>query len=629
MLRLIGLRSVPGTVRRCATSWRKLAAVCCLMAALPPCAACAFSSPWTAPAAVSITDIDASTLTVAVENASGLCLVAAYDTAGKLVASATRHIVGGDAPAPLSLALPPPPAIYQLRVFLLDENMRVQCRAAASAAMYSETASTSRVTGVFIAPELSSAATEAQWLSALGNMQAVGVDTLIVQYCFQSDPRTGSQAYFPYARPDTVAEADWYPLRRSQIGYILSGARRLGMKVHLGLQLAEYEWFDQNKYQDAGWLDAQAAFALELADALWAEFGEEYGDVIAGWYLPLEFESSAEYHPYFQLLTERYYAPLTAALKGSAEYGGKSIMISPLKYAMDDRTAWKENLSLLLSGAQIDILAPQDGIGFGTQSHDSASLWFQASREAVDAVNSAQTKAIRLWGNCENYARLRNPAETDTLEKIMPMSIAKFISSLDIAAPYTEKLVTFSIHRWDTALVDNSAVDVNRPYYEAYRRFADTGRKPEYPSDGYYVRIGAAGGVRIHPVANAGLTDGFASDPDDWRAYLGVSTENGAPFTMELRFDDPVTIKSVGSHYLEEPTAAVALPTRVQYEYLVRSGEHDEVFTYTVFDTDDFENADGITLSLAQLDEPVAADGIRVKVFPDGEWTFIDELMVE
>ena len=500
-----------------------------------------------------------------------------------------------------------------------------------SAAIHSDMVSASCVSGVFIAPELTLKADEQQWQDALYRMRDIGIDTAIVQYCFQRDSRNGQKAYFPYAEEDTDKDADSYPLRRSQIEYILRAAQDAGIQVYLGLQIAEYEWFEQDMYRDGRWLHEQYKLSLRLADSLWSAYGAEYGDILAGWYLPFEFESSEEYHSYFRQIAEVYYSPLTSALKNRNTYGDCKIMISPLMYQTSDIDMWQTAIETVLSFSMIDVIAPQDGMGYGTQNHSSIGDWFYATRKAVDRVNTAQSKSISLWANCENYKRVHDFSRTNDIERRKPMSISKFIANMELAAPYVDKLVTFSIHRWDTALKGSSFVDVNLSYYEAYKRYYLTGQKPLGAAGGYYVDITAKDGgeLRFNEYANAGLTDGFAADTDNWSEYKGISTENEEPFFMEILFDDPTEIQRITSNYYEDADAGIRLPKAVKYGYLVHSGNKDELFDYIPIAQDCFLDSEGFASSDIIMDAPVTADGIKITVFPNGKWTFIDDIFVE
>lgn len=484
------------------------------------------------------------------------------------------------------------------------------------------------VHGLFIATELSSDVTAQEWERSLQDMAEIGIDTMIIQYSFQTDSINGNQAYFNYHQEDTVSGAASHPDRRSQIGRILAAAKKADMKVFLGLQLAEREWFNENRYQSRDWLNRQYRLSADLADSLWNAFEAKYADTIAGWYLPFEFESTTEYFPYFSQIIADYYVPITNYLKGDARFGNLPVMISPLMYWADDQAAWKSHLTELLSAAQIDIIAPQDGIGYGTQVHSTIGGWFRISREAVDEVNRSG-KTVQLWANCENYSRLRNPNDPSEIERIKPMSISKFITSTDIVAPYVDNIISFSIHRWDTAQAFNRTTGVNKSYYEAYKRYYQTGVRPESVSDGYYVSIQSVSGSALayNAYAGAGLTDGFA-ESTNWNQFCGISSTGQQPFTLEIRFDDPLTIRSVSSHYYQDASSGIALPEQVVYEYLIRSGEQDQIFSYTEFARQTPSGSGTTVLSSADLPSSVEADGIRITITPGGEWTFLDDILV-
>lgn len=585
------------------------------------------------PAALSISRVEGDAVSLEIRNGkAGFCAVVARDRAGDPAGIAVEAVAEGKNELTMALTVPDTPALYRLQAYLLDEKMQLVCSSQPKeAALRSDTVSDSRVTGIFAAPELSSEATQEQWKNALRSMKEIGIDTVIVQYSLQQERDRGLQAYFPYKEKDSVHDAGKYPLRRKQVEYILSAASEAGMKVFLGLQLAEEEWFHQDMFQDAQWLDEQYQLSVELADALWSAFGGRYEKTIAGWYLPFELESDEAYHAYYKQIVEKYYAPLTSALKGHSKYGHLDLMISPMMCRSDDIAVWKEMVSYILSNSQIGIIAPQDGIGYGTQTHDSLEAWFQATRNAVNSARSDTGREIALWGNCENYARLQDREEPDPLALTMPMSIRKFIDSMDIAAPYVDKLITFSIHRWDVSMEDSSAVELNKPYYEAYRRFYTSGNKPQGKAEGYYVNIYAKGGasLQFNQYAQGGLTDGFSTDPDNWKEYVGVKTSGEEPFVMEIAFDDSISLQRIVSNYSEDKAADIGIPERVNYEYFVRSDEDDPAVQYFPFYLETFPDAKGITRSVATAAKPVTADGIRITVTPSAGWTFLDEIWVD
>ena len=479
------------------------------------------------------------------------------------------------------------------------------------------------VNGIFIAPELTSNATQEEWQSSLASMKEIGIHTIIIQYSFQTDSIYGNQAYFNYWQPDTVSGA-FQPERRAQIARILNAAQALDMQVYIGLQLAEREWFSQDMFKNYNWLYHHYWLSTSLADALWSEFKQDYADTVAGWYLPFEFESTAKFHDYFSLITDVYYRPVTDHLKNYC--GNLPVIISPLMYAYDDKVKWQDNLNTVLSGSLIDIIAPQDGIGFGTQTHATVGDWYRVTRLAVDAVNKASGKNISLWGNCENYMCQRDP--DDILESMKPMAIGKFIDSLETMAPYVEDFITFSIHRWDTRIGANKTFGINQSYFDAYKEYYLSGIKPISKAAGQYVIIESAGALIFNAYANAGMTNGFAADPYNWAEYKGISLQGADTFAIEIRFDDPTIINSITSNYYADTGAGIALPQSVTYEYFVRSGPNDNIYTYHPFGGEQRSGSGAPVASTAQRTSAVIADGIRITVQTGGEWTFLNDIRV-
>ena len=98
---------------------------------------------------------------------------------------------------------------------------------------------------------------------------------------------------------------------------------------------------------------------------------------------------------------------------------------------------------------------------------------------------------------------------------------------------------------------------------------------------------------------------------------------------MEIRFDDPIVISKISSHYYQDSGSGIALAKSVKYEYLVRSGSQDEVFTYTDIGSGAPSGTDALVLSSASAASRVQADGVRITVTPGGEWTFLDDIWVQ
>ena len=136
------------------------------------------------------------------------------------------------------------------------------------------------------------------------------------------------------------------------------------------------------------------------------------------------------------------------------------------------------------------------------------------------------------------------------------------------------------------------------------------------------IRPAQDGDLTVNEYAKAGLTDGFAREEGKWEEYRGIRSEGRKPFTMEIRFDDPVRIGRISSNYYAESKAHIMLPEKVRYEYISQTN-------YVNFYTDTFTQREGVTKSETAPAGPVTADGIRITVFPGGSWTFLDDIRVE
>lgn len=105
------------------------------------------------------------------------------------------------------------------------------------------------------------------------------------------------------------------------------------MRKALGSPQCPAGFSDLNAKGESTFLVSSAAYSKDVFDDLWKQFGSEYGDVIAGWYLPFEFNNDAVKNENGSLprLIKNFYQPLTNHIKSVTP--DKPILISPLVYA--------------------------------------------------------------------------------------------------------------------------------------------------------------------------------------------------------------------------------------------------------------------------------------------------------
>lgn len=341
------------------------------------------------------------------------------------------------------------------------------------------------LSGMFIAPTLTGredAWTQDDWNTAMEQMKGIGVDQVVVQYAvyFYSEY---NKAYFytpAFETAETGTEA-----QRQQLPFILQAAKAAGVQVWLGLSLYEDAWFSGitsafNDVDSAGrsqFLTESEQYAERVFDDLWSQFQGEYGDTIAGWYLPFEFnnENLTQGNGGIDRLINDYYAPLTAHIK--AVTPAKPTMCSPLVYTPLKGEAdpaklenWKTLLQSIWTNSRMDIIAPQDGCGWESSTKETIVPWYQAMAEAKQAAQPARDS--KGWGEAVAW----NNPEVYSMNPMGVMTTKRFTDNMAAIDQYVDAHVSFSLHSFvhlDQAKSGTSTV--NEAFYKAYRYYYENG----------------------------------------------------------------------------------------------------------------------------------------------------------
>ena len=336
----------------------------------------------------------------------------------------------------------------------------------------------SEISGMFIVPDLVAPASdqagvwgEQEWKECFARLSEVGIQTAILQYTAQywSDTR---QSFFYQSRKDGGMQPEY---QKEQVSYALNAAREYGMDIYLGLQVAEDLWFsDMTNGFTGDFLSKSAEFSNMVAGELWNQFGAEYAQQIAGWYLPFELNNKQVSGESLSRFITTYLRPVTERLNSICD---KPIMMSPLVYH-DDYLApanpkylmiWKEMCRRMWTETSLDIIAPQDGCGWESTTKENLPEWYyalyQVSQEEalVCAREEKGYGTAQVWDNAESY----------NMNGIDQMPVNRLISDMNAVAPYVSRFVSFSIHYF-VPLASDQACGVspdNRIYYEAYREY--------------------------------------------------------------------------------------------------------------------------------------------------------------
>ncbi|MFZ2957305.1 MAG: DUF4434 domain-containing protein [Candidatus Ozemobacteraceae bacterium] len=293
----------------------------------------------------------------------------------------------------------------------------------------------SRITGGFIQPcESDNERSSASWTQFLTPLQAVGVDTVIMQYN-QADGTNYSEA----------TEG------------LLTAADSLGMHIFIGTALNEKGWYT-NKL--APWfLAKESVIVADYTTILVNQFKDHPSFV--GVYIPYEDNTLS-----VPGAMGDFYGRIADAVRAAKPE--LKVMISPYTTPRPGvalslpKFALQAYFTTMLKHAKVDICAWQDGVG-GTRS--------QIDRVAHDlgAISKAcKLLKISLWANLEVFRRTTPLSEDFSAEAT---DISTLLRQISVEAPYAEKLICFDFNHY---LSPDAADPTAGKLYQDYAEYLQT-----------------------------------------------------------------------------------------------------------------------------------------------------------
>lgn len=210
--------------------------------------------------------------------------------------------------------------------------------------------------------------------------------------------------------------------RGDQVRFALEAARKSQMRVWLGLQLDEPGFFRLGGEGNSAWMQQQATLSVEVMDQLWATYGAEYRDQIAGFYLP--FEGNSRWYSAnpddehasgmersftrFQALNAYTDAVSTHAKALDAGLGAMTAPYIVASIGADpssqvERTArdrFEGVVKDLVAGSGVTVFAPQDSVAAQNSSSSDVAPWAVAAQRGLQAAGTG----TRLWLVVEQYS---------------------------------------------------------------------------------------------------------------------------------------------------------------------------------------------------------------------------------
>jgi len=265
--------------------------------------------------------------------------------------------------------------------------------------------------------------TDKEWRKEFDDLKAIGMDTLIIQYC-----GADGTAYYPSSAFKTAEAAK----TSDPVRLILRHAGRTRMKVFLGLH--------------SGWgsADEMASKNIQMAQELWKRYGRLRS--FCGWYIPQE----ASNVPSINSPVVEAYARTAAWCHETTS--DKPVGIAPY-FGLHDPQLFYQAWSRILKKIRVDILMLQDGVGCNRHL-DTQNIvpYFEAMARAC------KENKVRFWSDLETFRIPRN---------WQPAPIDEVLEQIRVESPFVEKIVIFEFHHH----MNPNRSPAHRQLYEDYAQY--------------------------------------------------------------------------------------------------------------------------------------------------------------
>ena len=303
------------------------------------------------------------------------------------------------------------------------------------------------LSGSFIQPWLFADWTSQDWQQELGYMKDVQMDHIILNWTVKSDDNT---TYYP-------SELGFEQITKDdQVLLALKSAKEAGLKVWLGLNITNVWW--KKGAEDEKWLKNEFGLGRKIAGELWALYGGEYSQTIAGFYIPLEMFNTGLRN---KLLQDR----MAAVYKDICDYvhaeTGKAVMVAPFwVYKQPGPKEYAAAWAHILETAAIDVIAMQDGIGCARGNTETVRPWFAAMKEAVEKSG----QKTQLWSDLETMHQLVPDVPNP---EFVPADIERIKKQIVAERDLVEKFTSFSFNHYQ------SPKQRDQKGFDAYKAYVD------------------------------------------------------------------------------------------------------------------------------------------------------------
>jgi hypothetical protein len=318
----------------------------------------------------------------------------------------------------------------------------------ASPAIATARVSDSSLTGSFVTFDRN--LTAVQWQHELAAQSALGHRILILPGDGALMPSIGDSTGFTVNPETLIYPSGIFPASPAQpdkLGMLLTAADHFGMQVYIGSLQTYGNWSDGDEFN-----------ALHKCDPIIArEILALYGShpsLNAGggnWYFShelwlnwVQFYGSA-YYGIGELGT---YVAQMKAINARARVIEAPVFKKTASGPMPGLSATEAGkyLAVLVSGSQVDIVAPQDGAGAQSGAPDVSELgdYYSGMRAALET--SIASGATQLWTTTETFQAA--VTATESANGWQPAPLSRIRQQIEAEAPYVSQMIQF-MYGWD------------------------------------------------------------------------------------------------------------------------------------------------------------------------------------
>lgn len=472
------------------------------------------------------------------------------------------------------------------------------------------------ISGSIFQPVYAHSWTQSDFEAEFDRMKDVGMDHMIMQWTIQRDALTKEVYYTSALYNGTTGY--FIPNNHDMLSELLTAAQNKGIDIWVGISWSDDWWTKAST--DFTWLADEASFATSVIQDIWTSTaGYSSKSSFKGWYISWEIDN-VNYTSSAQQLHMR------DALKTIVDYAktntSKPVMISPFFNDSMGQTAseWRDMWTYFLddtAGADIDIVALQDGIGVHHADTTTIDDWLIATKQATDTNTDCE-----LWANIETFDDIGN----DTYRSA---SIDRIFDQIDAESPYVTKMTSYSFTSYQSPQVVGIGPfdDWKRLTYPLLSKtYGGPAAGIENKALNKTYTVSVAANANYPDTNGTELTDGvYASGL--WQgepSYQGRRNKTTYAITIDLGAS--VSFYHMSLDFLKEATSNVYLPASV--EFLTSPDNVSFTSRGTVSQLSDPLDAASAPYRLS-LGSPVTARYVKAIVTTGTtKWTMIDEFEV-